>query len=161
MGFAPSSMQLMSAAFKPMGRIPKKHTGEGENVSPPLVWSAAPPGTKSFALICHDPDAPLVTRAPGTYGFVHWVLYNIPGSVSSLPEAFEGHTGGTTSANTQGYRGPMPPEGHGQHHYYFWLLALDQELSLPAGLTLWELLGKVEPNVIGMNRLVGTYSRPS
>ena len=56
MGFAPSSMQLSSAAFKPLGRIPKKHTGEGEDVSPPLEWTGAPAGTKTYALVCHDPD---------------------------------------------------------------------------------------------------------
>jgi hypothetical protein len=53
----------------------------------------------------------------------------------------------------------MPPEGHGTHHYFFWLLALDEELDLAAGLTMWEFLEKVEPHVIGMNRLVGTYAR--
>ena len=160
MGFAPSSMQLASTAFAPLGRIPKKHTGEGADVSPPLAWSSAPQGTRSFALICHDPDAPLVTKAPGTYGFVHWVLYNIPASASSLAERFEGYTSGIGSSGKLGYGGPMPPEGHGQHHYFFWLLALDKELALPADLSLWDLLAKIEPHVIGMNRLVGTYSRP-
>jgi phosphatidylethanolamine-binding protein (PEBP) family uncharacterized protein len=58
-----------------------------------------------------------------------------------------------------GYNGPMPPNGHGTHHYYFWLLALDQALDLEPGLTLWQLLARIEPNVIGMNRLVGTYAR--
>ena len=161
MGFAPSPMQLTSTAFAPLARIPKKYTGEGENVSPPLAWSAAPSGTRSYALICHDPDAPLVTQAPGTYGFVHWVLYNIPASVSSLEEGVRGHTSGITSFGKPGYGGPMPPEGHGTHHYYFWLLALDSDVALPGGSSLWELFGTVEPTVIGMNRLVGTYSRPT
>ena len=157
MGFALSSMQLTSSAFRTGGAIPRKHTGEGEDVSPPLAWSGAPENTKSFALICHDPDAPLVT--PGHYGFVHWVLYNIPASVNELPEGVDAHTSGRTDFGKTGYGGPMPPEGHGTHHYFFWLLALDKELDLPAGLTLWELLEKIEPNVIGMNRLVGTYQR--
>jgi hypothetical protein len=159
MGFALSPMKLTSPAFQPLGRIPQKHTGEGEDVSPPLAWSGAPNGTQSFALFCHDPDAPLVT--PATYGFVHWVLYGIPASVSALAEGVDGYTNGVSSFGKAGYGGPMPPEGHGQHHYYFWLLALDSELALPGGLSLWDLLKKIEPNVIGMNRLVGTYSRPS
>lgn len=157
MGFALSSMQLTSAAFSAGGAIPRKHTGEGDDVSPPLSWSGAPETTKSFALICHDPDAPLVT--PGQYGFVHWVLYNIPASVNELPEGVDAHTAGRNDFGKPGYGGPMPPEGHGPHHYFFWLLALDKELDLPAGLTLWELLEKIEPNVVGMNRLVGTYQR--
>jgi Raf kinase inhibitor-like YbhB/YbcL family protein len=158
MGFALSSMQVESAAFTPHGRIPPKYTGEGEDVSPPLRWSDAPEGTKSFAVICHDPDAPLCK--PGTYGFVHWVLYDIPASVTSLSEG-EGDrfTNGETDFGKATYGGPMPPEGHGTHHYYFWVLALDRELDLEAGLTMWELLERVEPHVIGMNRLVGTYRR--
>ena len=74
MGFALSAMQLTSSAFATGGAIPSKHTGEGVDVSPELSWSDAPQGTKSFAVVCHDPDAPLVT--PGRYGYVHWVLYN-------------------------------------------------------------------------------------
>ncbi len=157
MGFALSDMILTSPAFETGGRIPRKHTGEGEDVSPALTWSKVPDGTRSFALVCHDPDAPLVS--PGTYGFVHWVLYGIPGSVSELGEAVEDYTAGTNNFGKTGYGGPMPPPGHGTHHYFFWLMALDAEPNLAPGLTLWELLEKIEPNVIGMNRLVGTYSR--
>ena len=157
MGFALSTMQLTSTAFEPGGAIPAKFTGEAEDVSPALAWTDAPEGTKSFALICHDPDAPLVK--PGTYGFVHWVLYGIPGSVSELSEGVGDYVEGANDFGNTGYGGPMPPPGHGTHHYFFWLLALDSELQLPPGITLWELLEKIEPNVIGMNRLVGTYSR--
>jgi Raf kinase inhibitor-like YbhB/YbcL family protein len=157
MGFAPSKMQLTSSAFPHLGAIPRKHTGEGDDVSPPLAWSNAPAGVRSFALICHDPDAPLVK--PGTYGFVHWALYNIPASVSSLPEGVRQHTAGVNDMGNAGYNGPMPPPGHGVHHYYFWLLALDAELDLEPGLTMWELLERVEAHVLGMNRLIGTFSR--
>lgn len=159
MGFAlTTTMQLTSSAFAPLGRIPTKHTGEGDDVSPPLAWTGTPAGTQSFALICHDPDAPLVT--PGTYGFVHWVLYGIPATVTSLAEGAAGHISGISSFGKPGYGGPMPPEGHGVHHYYFWLLALDASPELPPDLTLWQLLERIEPHVIAMNRLVGTYSRP-
>lgn len=157
MGFALSDIRLRSSAFQPGGVIPAKHTGEGEDVSPALEWSAAPGGTRSFAVTCHDPDAPLIS--PGNYGYVHWVLYNIPGSVTSLPENVQDHTSGRNDFGNAGYGGPMPPEGHGVHHYYFWVLALDTDLELPPGLTMWELLAKVEPHCIGMNRLVGTYER--
>ena len=157
MGFALSSLELKSAAFAPHGTIPRTHTGEGEDVSPQLSWSQLPDDTQSLAVICHDPDAPLVS--PGTYGFVHWVLYNIPASVAELPEGVQGYTSGKNDFGKAGYGGPMPPEGHGVHHYYFWLLALDTELDLPEGLTMWQLLERIEPHVIGMNRLVGTYSR--
>lgn len=157
MPFAPSSMQLTSPAFGRLGQIPKKHSGEGDNVSPPLAWSSVPPGTEAFALICHDPDAPVVT--PGSYGFVHWVLYNIPATVTSLPEGVEGYTNGMTGFGKAGYGGPMPPEGHGVHHYYFWLIALNAKRNLKPGLSLAELLTEIEPTVIGMNRLIGTYVR--
>jgi len=157
MGFALSAMKLTSPAFKPGGNIPAKHTGDGVDVSPALAWSDVPEGTRSFALICHDPDAPLIK--PGNYGFVHWVLYGIPGSATGLAEGVADHTAGLNDFGKRGYGGPMPPNGHGPHHYFFWLMALDAEPLLEPGLTLWALLEKIEPHVIGMNRLVGTYQR--
>ena len=157
MGFALSDMTLTSSAFDRGGPIPTKHTGEGEDVSPALSWRDHPEGTKSYALICHDPDAPLVK--PGTYGFVHWVLYGIPGDIAELSEGVGDYAQGINDFGNSGYNGPMPPEGHGTHHYFFWLFALDAELELDPGLTMWELLETIEPNVIAMNRLVGTYSR--
>lgn len=157
MGFALSEIELVSSAFQQLGSIPNKYTGEGEDVAPPLSWSHAPGGTRSFALFCHDPDAPLVT--PGAYGFVHWVLYNIPASVTQLAEGEKSYTSGVNSFGRSGYGGPMPPEGHGIHHYFFWILALDAESNLESGLSLEELLKEIEANAIGMNRLVGTYSR--
>lgn len=158
MGFAPTSMQVTSSAFSNHGDIPRKFTGEAEDVSPDLAWQDAPTGTKGFVVLCHDPDAPLVTPN-GTYGFVHWVLYNIPGNVHSLKEGDASYTRGVNNFGNSGYGGPMPPEGHGTHHYYFWVLALDCETDLPAGLDMWQVLEKLEPNIIGMNRLIGTYRR--
>jgi len=157
MGFALSDMQLTSPAFETGGPIPARHAGEGDDVSPALAWAGAPANTKSFAVICHDPDAPLVK--PAQYGFVHWVLYNIPASVDRLPEGVGEYTNGGTDFGKAAYGGPMPPEGHGTHHYFFWLLALDREPDLPAGLSMNQFLEELEPNVIAMNRLVGTYSR--
>lgn len=158
MGFALSDMKVSSTSFADHGPIPGKHTGEGEDVSPALSWSGAPKGARSFAVICHDPDAPLVSPG-GTYGFVHWVLYDIPASVSSLEEGTKAYTAGKNDFGKTGYGGPMPPEGHGKHHYYFWVLALGDDAPLEPGLTLWELLRRIEPKVLGMNRLIGTYRR--
>lgn len=157
MGLALSSMQLTSSAFNDGTNIPQQYTGEGADISPQLSWTDAPEATKSFALICHDPDAPLIS--PGSYGYVHWVLYNIPFNINSLEENTDLYTSGVNDFGNLGYGGPMPPNGHGIHHYYFWLLALDLEPSLQEKLSLWELLSVVEPNVIGMNRLIAKYSR--
>lgn len=157
MRFALSEMKLTSPAFGAGGAIPARHTGEGDDVSPALAWSDVPEGVKSFAVICHDPDAPVVM--PGAYGFVHWVLYGIPGDARALPEGVTDHLRGTNNFGKADYGGPMPPEGHGRHHYFFWLLALDAAPQLPAGLSMWKLLEKIEPSVVAMNRLVGTYQR--
>lgn len=110
-------------------------------MSPPLEWTGAPDGTRSFVIICHDPDAPLIS--PGSYGFVHWVLYNIPASVTSLTEGASEFTNGHTDSGKAGYGGPMPPNGHGVHHYFFWLFALGTELDAEGGLTLWQLLERI------------------
>jgi len=157
MAFALSTMQLESADFSAQGAIPTRHTGEGDDVSPALAWRDAPEGTRGFAVICHDPDAPLVQH--GSYGFVHWVLYNLPASTTSLESGSAEGTSGLNDMGKSGYGGPMPPEGHGVHRYYFWVLALDKATDLPAGLSLPELLKQLEPHLIGMNRLVGTYQR--
>lgn len=158
MGFALSDIELTSTAFRPHGGIPRRFSGEGDNISPPMAWRNPPGGTRGYAVICHDPDAPLVSPN-GTYGFVHWVLYNLPASVTSLPEGTDEFTTGWNDTGNLGYSGPMPPTGHGLHQYYFWILALDVETNLASGLTLWQLLERIEANVIGMNRLVGAYER--
>ena len=157
MGFALSDIQLVSSSFENLSQIPTKHTGEGSDVSPQLSWSNIPEGTKSFAIVCHDPDAPLLT--PEKYGYVHWVLYGIPGDVTSLPEGTDQYIQGVSDFGNPGYGGPMPPNGHGVHQYYFWVLALDNDGQFDAGLSMLEFFRVAEPHVIGMNRLVGTYKR--
>lgn len=158
MGFALSDMQLNSPAFDEGGPIPTRHTGEGKDVSPALTWTDAPEGTRSFAVFCHDPDAPLV-KPDGSYGFVHWVCYNIPATTLSLPEAAGGFAQGRNDFGNNGYGGPMPPEGHGAHRYYFWVLALGIAPELDEGLGLRDLLQAAESHILGMNRLTGTYHR--
>lgn len=158
MGFALSDISLSSADFDNGGAIPRQHTGEGEDISPQLSWENIPDGCRSLAVICHDPDAPLVSKT-GEYGFVHWVLYNIPAATTELESGSREFATGKNNFGKNGYNGPMPPPGHGRHHYFFWLLALDLDPDLPEGLTMQELLKKGEPHILGMNRLVGTYQR--
>ncbi len=126
--------------------------------SPGVQLSAGESTTRSYAIICHDPDAPRIDTN-GTYGFVHWVLYNIPASVTSLAEGERGYTCGPNDFGKVGYGGPMPPVGHGDHRYYFWVLEIDIETNLEPGINMWDLLRQLEPNITGMSRLVGTYQR--
>jgi Raf kinase inhibitor-like YbhB/YbcL family protein len=144
-------LKITSPAFDHHKSIPDKYTSNGENVSPPLEWSGAPDGTQSFALVCHDPDAPLVD------GFTHWVAYGIDGTAEGLRESATELIQGTNSLGNQAYNGPAPPPGHGTHHYYFWLYALREDPELEAGLNRRELHEAVEDLVIEQARLVGTY----
>lgn len=159
MGFALSTLQLRSPAFDHCTMMPARCTAEGTNVSPALVFSGVPADARALAVVCHDPDAPLVTG--GGYGFVHWVLYNLPVGLRGLDEGTRLGTGGLNDFGETDYGGPMPPVGHGVHHYYFWALALSLDVRMPPGLSLTEFLAEVEPLIIGMNRLIGTYERRS
>jgi len=159
-----SAMTITSPAFDSGQRIPTHYTGEGQDVSPPLQWSDPPDGVKQFALIVDDPDAP--TAEP----WVHWVIYSLPPNLTSLPEAVPrdaqltdppGAMQGLNSwpSNNVGYRGPMPPPGHGMHHYYFTLYALDQALDLEPRMTKAELLRAIDGHVLETAELIGTYER--
>ncbi len=145
-------LEIASPAFSALSAIPKRYTSDGENVSPALQWSKIPPETKQLALICHDPDAPL------PWGFTHWVVYNIPADITEIEEAGgDLFTAGVNSSGSKGYTGPAPPSGHGVHHYYFWLYALDKSLDLKAGLNREELLDAIADSIVAQARLVGTY----
>lgn len=147
-------LQITSPAFEHSGRIPDRHTTNGEDVSPELSWSGAPDGTQGFALICHDPDAPL------TDGFTHWVVAGIPGDVTSIPEGGgAAFVQGTTDFGAEQYNGPAPPPGHGNHHYYFHLYALSESVDAPAGISRAELLDRIDSSILVQARLVGTYDR--
>jgi Raf kinase inhibitor-like YbhB/YbcL family protein len=148
-------MKITSSAFASSGRIPKKNAGDGGNLSPELEWSGAPKGTKEFALACFDYDAPL------PHGFVHWVLYGIPAGVTKLAEgqATDAFVAGVNGTGKPGYMGPYPPNGHGIHHYYFWVYALDDALHLKAGLNLDQLLDAIAPHILEQARVVGVYER--
>jgi hypothetical protein len=154
---------MTSLAFKQSERIPKQYTGEGADLSPPLEWAEPPAATKAFALICDDPDAPV-----GTWD--HWVIWNIPAALRKLPEGIArtekpadpaGAVQGKNSwpKDNIGYRGPMPPPGHGTHRYNFVLYALDAPLDLKAGANKKELLAAMKGHILGQAKLTGTYSR--
>ena len=158
----PVGMTLQSSAFQNGDRIPIRHTGDGEDHSPPLTWSIPPPSTRELVLLCDDPDA------PRTEPWVHWVIYNLPLGHSELPEGIpkvgvltepRGALQGVNSWGNLGYGGPAPPAGHGQHRYYFRLYALSSPLAVGAGLSKPELLRKIEGLVVARGELMGTYSR--
>jgi Raf kinase inhibitor-like YbhB/YbcL family protein len=155
---APPDLVLTSAAFAPQGAIPRHYTCDGDNVSPPLAWFGAPKGTVAYALVMDDPDAPRGT-------FVHWLLYDLPASVDSLPEAVptgerleSGALQGRNSAGRLGYTGPCPPRGP-PHRYRFTLYAVDSPLGLAPGASLEELQRAMSGHVLAWGQLVGTYGR--
>jgi Raf kinase inhibitor-like YbhB/YbcL family protein len=151
--FNVADLAVCSPAFEPHGEIPARHRADGENVSPALQWTGTPAGTRSFALVMHDPDAPLVD------GFTHWVAYGIPADATGLPEGSGDAVAGVSSRGAPGYTGPAPPPGHGLHHYYFWIYALDADLELDPGLNRRELIARIEDHVIEQARVVGTFER--
>ncbi|MDF5711477.1 MAG: YbhB/YbcL family Raf kinase inhibitor-like protein [Nostoc sp. S4] len=152
MGLNIKDLQIHSPAFTSLEYIPKQYTSDGENISPPLEWNGLPAGTKQLAIICHDPDAPL------PQGFTHWLVYNIPPTINQIAEGGGSKfTEGLNSGNQPGYTGPAPPEGHGLHHYYFWLYALDAELNLKSNMNREQLLNAIADHVIEQARLVGVY----
>ncbi|PSB27174.1 YbhB/YbcL family Raf kinase inhibitor-like protein [Stenomitos frigidus] len=147
-------LQIHSPAFTSLQLIPQRYTSDGENRSPLLEWTGLPPATQQLALICHDPDAPL------PQGFTHWLLYNIPSTVNQIAEGSGSKfTEGLNSSQQPGYTGPAPPPGHGPHHYYFWLYALDAALDLKPDLQREQLLDAIADHVIEQARLVGLYER--
>ncbi len=148
------NLSVSSKAFEQHGKIPRQYTGDGDNKSPPISWKGLPDGTRQLALVCHDPDAPMPK------GFTHWVVYGIPAEASGIPEgAGMSFVQGLNGMGKPGYIGPAPPQGHGLHHYYFWLYALGDGPELKPGLSHEALLGAIAGRVLGQARLVGTYER--
>lgn len=148
-------MQLTSPAFNDGDTIPRRYTCEGEDLSPPLAWSGAPAGTRSFALICADPDAPA-----GTWH--HWAVFDIPADQTALAEGVVPQAGhqAVNDFGRLGYGGPCPPRGHGIHHYHFRLLALSVEgLKVTARVSVPEIEREVRKHLIAEARLTGLYQR--
>lgn len=156
------SITIQSAAFADAKPVPRRHTGDGEDLSPALSWSGVPAAARELAMVVDDPDAP--TPEP----WVHWVIYKLPATLDGLPEGVPpvahpktvaGAVQGKNSWNALGYRGPSPPKGHGVHHYRFTLYALGQPLELRDGLDKTGLLKAIKGHVVAEGRLVGTYQR--
>jgi Raf kinase inhibitor-like YbhB/YbcL family protein len=156
-----NTMLLQSSAFTAQGDIPKRYTCDGENSSPPLKWSDLPANTASLVLIVDDPDAP-DPKAP-KLTWVHWILYNIPPSVSELPEAVQvsvlpqGTLQGSNDWKKTGYGGPCPPIG--RHRYFHKLYALDivlPDLNKPNKTSLEKAM---EGHILAHQELIGTYQR--
>jgi Raf kinase inhibitor-like YbhB/YbcL family protein len=152
-----ATMQITSTAFEHGDMMPVEYTADGANVNPALAWGKVPAGTKSLALICDDPDAPMGT-------WVHWVVWNLPPTSSGLPWAVPhgdaiagGGLQGRNGSGKLGYSGPAPPSG--THRYFFKLYALDTELDLPAGSGKADLLKAMEGHILGSGELMGRYSR--
>jgi Raf kinase inhibitor-like YbhB/YbcL family protein len=153
---------LTSPHFDANGGIPARFTCEGQDISPALQWTNPPAGTRSFALIVDDPDAPDPARPQRTW--VHWVLYNLPASVRSL-EAGVGAEGTLPSNTTQGlndwkragYGGPCPPIG--RHRYIFKLYALDRALEGASHMTKADLEQAMKGHILAQAELVGTYAK--
>ena len=152
---------LTSTAFDPGAAIPPEYTCDGADRSPPLRWSGAPPGTRSFALIVDDPDAPDPAAPKMTW--VHWVLYNIPADARGLAEAIApaalpaGTREGKNDWKRTGYGGPCPPIG--RHRYFHRLYALDTMLPRMERPTKAELLAQMKGHILATTELIGTYQK--
>ena len=151
-------IQLTSAAFPDGQPIPAKYTGDALDISPPLAWTNPPAGTKSFALIADDPDAPAGT-------WTHWVIYDLPPTATVLAEDTlkvaqlrNGAKQGLNDSKKTGYNGPAPPPGKA-HRYLFKLYALNKMTGLAPNATKADLLKAMDGHVLGEGRLVGTYQR--
>lgn len=152
------SIQVSSPAFAEGDRIPVKHTADGDDVSPELRWSGAPPNTKSFALVCEDPDAP-------RGNWTHWVLFNIPADKTNLAEGVskekelpDGARQGKNDFGKIGYGGPSPPKGK-PHRYFFKLYALDVAVDLTPGATKAQLMNAMKGHILAEGQLVCNYGR--
>jgi Raf kinase inhibitor-like YbhB/YbcL family protein len=143
---------LSSEAFTHRGAIPRRHTCEGEDVSPALSWSDPPPGVRALALIVDDPDAPVGT-------FTHWLAWNIDPEAGGLVEGESVRAEGTNDFGTGGWSGPCPPRGHGPHRYFFRLHAVEAELDVRLGAAREELERALAGQVLEIAELVGTYER--
>lgn len=154
-----TSFQLTSPAFQQGETIDSIYTCSGKNKMPVLSWTGVPKNTETFAIICDDPDAP--TAEP----WVHWVVFNIPGTTTSLTKSLgrtkqfeDGTTQGMNTSSRIGYDGPCPPRAK-VHRYFFKIYALDTELKLNAGSTKKQLLNAMKGHILAQAELMGTYKR--
>lgn len=149
-----STLTLTSDAFANNETIPVTYSCNGGGTSPALAWSGAPAGTKAFALIVHDPDAPL----PG--GFTHWIVVDLPASASSLPAAVPAGAaiaGGGTQLTA--YRGMCPPPGAAAHHYHFRIYALDAQVGAASDTSKTDVEAAMQGHILAQTDLVGLFNR--
>lgn len=147
-----TDFDLTSSAFDEGQPIPERFSCDGDNVSPPLDWGSVPEGTRSLALVLHDPDAP-------SGDFTHWVGWNIDPGTAGLEEGAHATVEGANGFGENGYGGPCPPPGHGAHRYFHELFALDIELDLEEGASREQLEDAIEGHVLEGAELIGTYER--
>lgn len=148
-----TQFSIRSADFSDGQPIPEVHGCDGADRSPALSWDEPPPGTKSFALIMDDPDAPNGT-------FRHWAAYDIPATARAIPAGEALGTQATNDFGKSGYGGPCPPKGHGPHHYRFKLYALDvAKLELADGAKVKDVEDAAQKHQVGIARLTGTFER--
>jgi Raf kinase inhibitor-like YbhB/YbcL family protein len=149
------SLSIESTSFEAEGAIPVGFSADGGNRSPGLRWSSVPDGTVELALVMHDPDAPM------TDGFTHWVVTGIDPGATGIEEGEPGTGSSVTGPNEvddEAYMGPAPPPGHGPHHYFFHLFALDTSLG-GQPLSRAEVLERIDGHIIEQARVVGTFQR--
>jgi Raf kinase inhibitor-like YbhB/YbcL family protein len=149
-----TAIELSSTAFGDHQEIPRRHSGEGDDISPPLTWSAAPEGSAELVLVCEDPDAPSGT-------FLHWLVTGIAPGSSGVGEG-ETPPGGHEWPNgfgRVGFGGPMPPPGHGRHRYFFRLYAVSEPLPLHGRADSDALHRALKGRELASGTLVGTYER--
>lgn len=154
------AFNISSPDFRNGELIPKRFSCEGDDMSPELSWNDPPEGTKSYALIVEDPDAPAGT-------FIHWVVYDLPPEFHRLYRGMgndgvpqDGIKQGSTDFGHTGYGGPCPPKGHGQHRYEFILRALDlKTLGLSEGAEKSEVERAMKGHILGETRITGLYRR--
>ncbi|MEU9994642.1 YbhB/YbcL family Raf kinase inhibitor-like protein [Streptomyces sp. NPDC050848] len=149
-----TEMELHSAAFDDQAAIPRRYSGEGENVSPPLDWSGVPEGTVELVLLCEDPDAPSGT-------FLHWLVTGIDPTASGVAEGQKPRAGlpWPNGFGKVGWGGPLPPSGHGAHRYVFRLYALSEPLALHDRPDVDKVHRAVQGRELAVGTLVGTYER--
>jgi Raf kinase inhibitor-like YbhB/YbcL family protein len=145
-------MELASSAFADGQPIPRRHSCEGVDVSPPLSWTSVPEGATSLALIVDDPDAPRGT-------FTHWLSWGLDPAAGGLGEGEAAPVEGRNSFGESGYRGPCPPPGHGPHRYFFRLHALEDELELEPRASKTEVEQALAGRSVAVAELMGTYER--
>jgi Raf kinase inhibitor-like YbhB/YbcL family protein len=145
---------LTSAAFQQNDPVPVRFTCDGDDLSPPLAWTDAPSGTRAFALMLEDPDAP-------SGAFTHWLLADIPANALSIAEGGDIGVPGINDFGRTGYGGPCPPKGRGRHRYRIQLHALSRAIGLPAGFDRQRFDAALRGSVLGTAILNGWYERPA